>query len=112
LGANIGAYSWASLNAALKSLEVDPKVEAELRAMVEQFIEARVKVCMEEENLLRQWLAEFDLGSEIDGLVDTARNWVLFCSPTDVNAEQLCLAELYLFIIFYLDRIGVCIFCL
>ena len=44
LGANIGAYSWASLNAALKSLEVDPKVEEELRAMVEQFIEARVKV--------------------------------------------------------------------
>ena len=58
---------------------------------------------MEEENLLRQWLAEFDLGSDIDGLVDTARNWVLFCSPTDVSAEQLCLAELYLFIIFYLD---------
>jgi hypothetical protein len=44
LGANIGAYLWASLNAALKSLEVDPKVEEELRAMVEQFIEARVKV--------------------------------------------------------------------
>jgi len=95
LGANTGAYSWASLNAALKSLEVDPKVEEELRAMVEQFIEARVKVCMEEENLLQQWLAELDLGSEIDGLVDTARNWVLFCSPMDVNAEQLCL--------FYLD---------
>jgi hypothetical protein len=44
LGANIGAYSWVGLNAALKSLEVDPKVEEDLRAMVEHFIEARVKV--------------------------------------------------------------------
>jgi hypothetical protein len=48
-------------------------------------------------------LAEFDLGFEIDRLIDTARNWVPFCSPTDVSTEQLCLVELYLFINFSLD---------
>jgi hypothetical protein len=51
------------------------------------------------ENLLRQWLAEFDLGSEIDGLVDTARNWVLFSNGHERGTALPCIiASLYHFL--------------